>query len=74
MSQIRSFDEALDFYPGSTKNSARAGARHFFRTAAAFWHALVEGQAAARDYHLLRDRGVSHEVAASQVFARHYKN
>ncbi len=71
MSQIRSFDDALDFYPAA-KASIRTRFGGYLQSAASYWHAVVEGHAAARHYHALRDRGVSHEYAASKVFAEHF--
>lgn len=71
MGQIRSYDDALDFYP-----EAKAGLRSrfggFAHKAVAYWDALVEGHAAARHYNELRARGLSHDVAASKVFSQHF--
>lgn len=73
MSQIRSFDEALDFYP-NPKVNARPHMSGLLAKLGACWNALVEGQAAAKQYHKLRDRGASHEEASSKVFAQHFQN
>lgn len=71
MSQIRSFDDALDFYPG-TKASLRSRFGGIVHKAVMYWDALIEGHAAARHYDELRVRGLSHERAATKVFAQHY--
>lgn len=71
MSQIRSFDEALDFYPDA-KSGIRTRFGGYLQRVAIYWDAVVEGHAAARHYHALRDRGLSHELAASKVFAEHF--
>lgn len=71
MSQIRSFDEALDFYPETkAKLSTRFGG--YWQGVQAFFAAISEGHAAASRYHQLTSRGMSHEKAASQVFAEHF--
>lgn len=71
MSQIRSFDEALDFYPEA---KAKLGARFggFGQVVGAFFAAISEGHAAASRYHQLTSRGVPHDKAASKVFAEHF--
>jgi hypothetical protein len=71
MSQIRSFDDALDFYPEG-KLGARARFGGYLHKAATYWDAVVEGLAASRHYHALRARGLSHDQAATRVFAAHY--
>lgn len=72
MSQIRSFDDALDFYPEG-KTGARARFGSFVQQAVTYWDALVEGHAAARHYNELRVRGFSHDHAATKVFAEHFR-
>ena len=71
MGQIRSFDDALDFYPDA-KASVRTRLRSFARSIATYWAAMAEGHAAASQYNALRARGLSHEHAASKVFADHF--
>ena len=70
MGQIRSFDDALDFYP-DTQVSLRKRLGSLTRTVATFWSAMADGHAAACHYHQLRARGYSHDSAASKVFADH---
>ncbi|MDX2203452.1 MAG: hypothetical protein NW223_11945 [Hyphomicrobiaceae bacterium] len=67
MGHIRSFDEALDFYPDS-KPGLGARLVAALRTVATVWEALREGHAASTHYHHLRARGLSHEAAATRVF------
>jgi len=71
MGQIRGYDDALDFYP-----EAKAGLTTRFGSVVQLvrtcWDALSEGHAAACHYDQLRARGLSHEHAASKVFAQHY--
>jgi hypothetical protein len=69
MSTIKSFDDALDFHPGSGQLPivTRLG-----RTIATYWGALRDGLAAARTYTELTRRGVSHDAAAQHVFGRHF--
>ena len=71
MSQIRSFDEALDFYPEA---KAKLGKRFggYWQGVRAVLAAISEGHAAASRYHELTSRGMSHEKAASKVFAEHF--
>lgn len=72
MSQIRSFDEALDFYPeAKAKLTTRFGG--YWQGARLFFGALSEGHAAASRYHQLTSRGMSHEMAVSKVFAEHFR-
>ena len=71
MSQIRSFDEALDFYP-SDKASLRSRFGGHVRAVRYFLEALAEGHAAARRYEEFRQRGLTHDQAASKVFADHF--
>lgn len=71
MSQIRSFDEALDFYPAD-KVSLRSRLGGPLRAVRYFVEALAEGHAAASRYHQYRHRGLSHDQAASKVFADHF--
>ncbi len=71
MGQIRSFDEALDFYPTAkpTLGSRFAAAISGIRLV---WDAFLEGRAAADHYQQLRARGLSHDAAASKVFGAHF--
>jgi hypothetical protein len=72
MGHIRSFDDALDFYPEAKRSLAtRFGG--FLGKVTLFWDAFREGQAAAKHYDALRRRGHSHEVAASKVFDVHFR-
>lgn len=71
MGQIRSFDDALDFYP-DTKASLRTRLHSFTRSVATYLAAMAEGHAAASHYNALRARGLSHDHAASKVFADHF--
>ncbi len=71
MSQIRTFDDALDFYPEVKRGFAsRLGSA--LRYASLVWESFREGQEAAAHYHQLRSRGVSHDVAANRVFRAHF--
>lgn len=72
MSQIRSFDDALDFYPAG-KASLRARFVAFFQGVRLVLAALAEGHAAARRYHELTARGMSHDQAAGRIFSDHYR-
>lgn len=72
MSQIRSFDDALDFFP-EAKTSLRCRFGGAVKKAAIYWNALVDGHAAASHYEDLRRRGYAHDTAASKVFADHYR-
>lgn len=72
MSQIRSFDEALDFYP-ARKVGLRSRLGGYLHNVRLFWEAMAEAYAASRRYHELRQRGVPHDQAASQVFAVHFR-
>src|SRR5262245_52885554 len=69
MSTIKSFDEALDCFPG-------AGHRHtltrFGKGLRTYWGALTEGLAAARRYHELTARGMPHDVAVQRIFNEHF--
>lgn len=69
MSTIKSFDDALDFYPA---DNSRPFARFGRRTLQTYWSALVEGLAAARAYHELTRRGVPHDAAVRQIFDTHF--
>lgn len=67
MSTIKSFDDALDFYPASNDRPLpRLG-----RTVRTYWNALSEGLAAARTYHELTRRGVAHDLAVRKIFKDH---
>lgn len=68
MSTIKSFDDALDFYPASND---RPLAR-FGRTVRIYWNALADGLAAARTYHDLTRRGVAHDLAVRKIFNKHF--
>lgn len=69
MSTIKSFDDALDFYPVATPRpllSRLGGALRIY------WTALGDGLAAARSYNELTRRGVPHDAAVRQVFDVHF--
>lgn len=68
MNTIKSFDDALDFYPASNRFTV-AG---FGRTVRMYWTALGEGLAAASAYHELTRRGVPHDTAVRQIFGEHF--
>jgi len=69
MSTIKSFDDALDFYPAASERPllSRIG-----QTVRIYATALSEGMAAARAYNELTRRGVSHDAAVRQVFDAHF--
>ena len=69
MSTIKSFDDALDFYPVAGQRpllSRLGGALRIY------WNALGDGLAAARSYNELTRRGVPHDAAVRQVFDKHF--
>ena len=69
MSTIKSFDDALDFYPAATERPllSRIG-----RTLWIYATAMNDGLAAARAYNELTRRGVPHDAAVRQVFNEHF--
>ena len=69
MSTIKSFDNALDFYPADERHFslARVG-----RAVRLYWQGLHEGLDAAATYKDLTSRGVSHDEAVSRVFSKHF--
>ena len=69
MSTIKSFDDALDFYPATTRSSALS---RFARGVRIYWDAFVDGLAAARAYNELMRRGVPHDAAVRQIFNAHF--
>jgi len=69
MSTIRSYDDALDFFPAAKREPPRF---NLLATIRAVWEALGEGLAASRRYHELTARGMSHDQAAAKVFFEHY--
>ncbi len=64
---IKTFNEALDFYP-----SPRAAMSRFGGMLQTYWSAMRHGLAAARAYHELTARGMPHETAVQQVFSDHF--
>ncbi len=66
---IKSFDDALDFYPANSRGSALS---RFARALRVYWNALGDGLAAARAYNDLMRRGVPHDVAVRQIFDAHF--
>lgn len=68
MSTIKSFDDALDFYP-AINDSPLA---RFGRAVRIYWNALGEGLTAARTYHELTRRGVAHDLAVRKTFNEHF--
>jgi len=69
MSTIKSFDDALDFYPASSHRSLLS---RFGRTMRTYWDALRDGLAAMRAYHDLTRRGVPHDAAVRRVLNEHF--
>jgi hypothetical protein len=69
MSTIKSFDEALDFYPPTPAKPALARLGGAMRI---YWSAMREGLAAARAYHALTGRGVPHDTAVRRIFTDHF--
>jgi hypothetical protein len=69
MNTIKSFDDALDFYPADSRGSALS---RFARTLQLYWTALADGLAAARAYNELMRRGVPHDAAVRQIFDAHF--
>ena len=69
MSTIKSFDDALDFYPADSRSSALS---RFAGTLRLYWNALGDGLAAARAYNELMRRGVPHDAAVRQIFDTHF--
>ena len=69
MSTIKSFDDALDFYPAANERPllSRIG-----RTLRIYATALSDGLAAARAYNELTRRGVPHDAAVRQVLGAHF--
>jgi hypothetical protein len=69
MSTIKSFDDALDFYPekGSDSALSRLG-----RAVHLYWRGLCDGLAAAGTYKELIRRGVPHDEAVHKVFDEHF--
>ena len=70
MSTIKSFDEALDFHPGSSQLPLiwRMG-----RTVRTYLQALRDGVAAARAYNEMTNRGVPHDAAVQHVLRNHFR-
>lgn len=68
---IKTFDEALDFYPAPERQPALTRLGGTLRT---YWAAMRQGLAAARAYHTMTARGVPHEIAVQQVFSDHFED
>ena len=68
MSTIKSFDDALDFYPQGPVSALS----RFWTTLQTFIGAMSDGLAAARYYHQLTGRGVPHDVAVQKIFGEHF--
>ena len=68
-STIKSFDDALDFHPGSGQLPvlSRMG-----RTVATYWTAFRDGLAASRTYTELTRRGVPHDAAVQHLLGEHF--
>ena len=68
-STIKSFDDALDFHPGSDQLPvlSRLG-----RTVATYWTAFRDGLAASRTYTELTRRGVPHDAAVQHLLGEHF--
>jgi hypothetical protein len=69
MSTIKSYDDALDFYP---PEAPRLSLARFGNGARLYWRGLCEGLAAAGTYKELMRRGVPHDKAVRQVFDEHF--
>lgn len=69
MNTIKSFDDALDFYPADNRVSTLSRFARGFRL---YWDALGDGLAAARAYNELMRRGVPHDAAVRQIFDAHF--
>ncbi|MBX9590276.1 MAG: hypothetical protein K2X43_13295 [Hyphomonadaceae bacterium] len=70
MSTINSFNDALDFYPTSSRPSLLS---RFGRTVRTYWGALRDALAAMRAYHDLTRRRVPHDTAVRYVLDKHFK-
>jgi hypothetical protein len=66
MTTIKSFDDALDYFPGPA--GRRSFLSRFGSTIKIYWASLREGIAAARLYNDLTRRGVPHDMAVRQTF------
>jgi hypothetical protein len=66
---IKTFDDALDFYPAPAHRRALS---RFGGTLRTYWNAMRHGLAAARAYHEMTARGVPHETAVQHVFSDHF--
>jgi hypothetical protein len=71
MRTIKSFDDALDFYPAPALRPALSRFGDVLRT---YWNALRNGMTAARAYQELTSRGVPHDVAARHIFTAHFND
>ena len=69
MSTIKSFDDALNFFPTAAGRPALARIGRFLQV---YWGALRDGLAASRAYHELMRRGVPHDVAVHKIFNTHF--
>jgi hypothetical protein len=69
MNTIKSFDDALDFYPAA---SGRPLLSRIGQAVRLYATALGDGLAAARAYNELTRRGVPHDAAVRQVFDAHF--
>lgn len=68
MSTIKSFDDALDFFPRQPVSALS----RFWTTLRIYLGAMSDGLAAARYYHQLTGRGVPHDVAVQKIFGEHF--
>ena len=69
MSTIKSFDDALDFYPDAGHRPLLSRLGGALRV---YWDALGDALAATRSYHDLTRRGVPHDAAVRRVFDEHF--
>ncbi len=66
---IKSFDDALDFFPRPEHRSLLSRFGNGLRT---YWNALGDGLVAARRYHELTARGMAHDEAVTKIFDEHF--
>jgi hypothetical protein len=68
MSTIKSFNDALDFYPSHEHGPLT----RFGGAIKTYWNALRDGLTAARAYNELTRRGVPHDTAVRQILDEHF--
>ena len=70
MRTINSFNDVLEFAPARSYLQALS---RFGGTMRTYWDAMRDGLAAARAYHAMTSRGVSHDEAVRRVFDEHFE-